>query len=117
MTIEDIRDLCLGLKAVTEDIKWENHLCFSVGGKMFIITSPDEVPPTASFRVSDEDFDKLTQRAGIIPAPYLARYKWVMVEDIDLLTPAQWKSLISEAHTLVAKKLSTRQRTWLGFEE
>lgn len=115
MTIEDIRDLCLGLKGVTEDIKWENHLCFSVGGKMFIITSPDEVPPTASFKVSDEDFDKLTQRAGIIPAPYLARYKWVMVEDIDLLAPAQWKSLLIGAHTMVVKKLPKKQRDRLGF--
>lgn len=83
MTIEDIQRICMSMKAVTQDIKWENHLCFNIGDKMFIITSPDEVPPMASLKVSDEVFDALTLRDGIIPAPYLARYKWVHVDDLE----------------------------------
>ena len=29
---------------------------------------------------SDEDFAELTERANLIPAPYMARNKWIMVK-------------------------------------
>jgi len=41
MTIEDIQNICKKFPYVTEDIKWETHLCYCVGEKIFIITSPD----------------------------------------------------------------------------
>ena len=50
MTIDVIQAICAKLPAVTQDIKWENHVCFNVGGKMFMITSPDEVPVSASIK-------------------------------------------------------------------
>lgn len=33
MDIETIQNICRGLGSVTEDIKWDNDLVFSVGGK------------------------------------------------------------------------------------
>ena len=44
MNIPELQQLCKALPGMTEDIKWENHLCFNVGGKMFLVTSPDNVP-------------------------------------------------------------------------
>ena len=41
MTVEELREIALKLTGVTEDIKWQDHLCFSVGNKMFLVTSPD----------------------------------------------------------------------------
>lgn len=117
VTIEDIQSLSKKLKGVTEDIKWENHLCFNVGGKMFIITAPDEVPPSASFKVSDEEFDKLSSRAGFMPAPYLARHKWIRIDDISLLSKKQWEFYASEAYLLVASKLPAATRKKLGLVE
>ena len=32
MAIDQLRKYCLSLPAVTEDVKWENNLVFSVGG-------------------------------------------------------------------------------------
>ncbi|WP_082022169.1 MmcQ/YjbR family DNA-binding protein [Flavihumibacter sp. ZG627] len=58
MIIDLIREICLSLPAVTEDIKWESHLCFNVGGKMFLISSPDEVPVNATFKVPEESFEE-----------------------------------------------------------
>ena len=69
MTIDQIESICKPFKGVTQDIKWENHLCFNVGDKMFLVTAPDNSPVTASFKVSDEDFDELIQREGFLPAP------------------------------------------------
>ena len=54
MNIEKLRGLCLSLPGVTEDIKWESDLCFSVAGKMFCGTSVD-VDSGASFKVTVED--------------------------------------------------------------
>lgn len=75
MTIDDLQGICRQLKGVTEDIKWEDHLCFNVGGKMFLVTSPDNVPISASFKVSVEDFDDLISRPGFSPQRHLGRYK------------------------------------------
>ena len=38
-----------------------------------------------SFKVEDERFLELTDRPGIIPAPYLARAKWIYVENAEAL--------------------------------
>ena len=65
MTIEDLTQICSRLKGVTTDIKWKDHLCFNIGEKIFLITSPESLPLTASFKVSDEDFLTLSEREGI----------------------------------------------------
>lgn len=115
LTVEDIQAIVSKLKGVTEDIKWENHLCFNVGGKMFIVTAPDHVPVSASFKVSDEAFEELPQHEGFIPAPYLARYKWIFVDDINRLSKKQWERYIKEAHSLVAAKLPAKARGAIGL--
>jgi predicted DNA-binding protein (MmcQ/YjbR family) len=117
MNIADLQAICLALPGVTQDIKWENHLCFSVGGKLFLITSPDEVPVTASFKASPEDFQKLCQRSGIVPAPYLARNHWVMAEDITVMNRADWKSCLHMSYALIASKLPARVRQSLEAVE
>ena len=106
MNLEELRTLCLSMPKVTEDIKWENHLCFSVGSKMFIITAPDEVPVSASFKTNDDDFEKLTAKLGFIPAPYLAKNKWVRVDDIGRLSHKQWKELMQQAYDIIFEKLT-----------
>jgi len=105
MTLDAIEKICRGFPAVTEDIKWETHLCFNVGGKMFLITSPDLSPVTASFKTSEELFIELTEREGFRPAPYLARHKWVYVDDISRLNSKEWKELLQQAYELVKAKL------------
>jgi len=117
MDLAEIRTLCLKLPAVTEDIKWEHHLCFNVGEKMFMITSPDEVPVNASLKVSDDNFARLCSRPGIKPAPYLARHQWVHLDDISLLSKKEWKELLREAHRLIASKLPKAMKKKLGLEE
>ena len=82
MTVESIRRWCLALPGVTEDIKWDDDLVFSVGGKMFCVAML-ELPHRLSFKCDEETFAELVEREGIIPAPYLARAKWVSLESLD----------------------------------
>lgn len=106
MNIESLREYCLSLPHVTEDIKWGADLCFSIGGKMFCVTS-EHLPFKASLKVSDEEFEEMSQRKGMIPAPYVARYKWLLI-DGTALSDKQWKHYISQSYDLVKGKLSKK---------
>lgn len=110
MTIEELQQLCSTLKGTTQDIKWEDHLCFSVGKKIYLITSPDLTPPTASFKTSENDFAILTEREGIFPARYLARYKWVQLDDLNRLNLAEWKQYLHQSYELVFEKLPAKTK-------
>ena len=37
MSLNWIRTFCLALPSVTEDVKWEKDLVFSIGAKMFAV--------------------------------------------------------------------------------
>ena len=115
MTIEDILSICKKFPSVTKDIKWEDHLCLSVGEKMFIITSPDTVPVTASFKVSLESFEILSEREGFKPSPYLARYHWMYVDDINRLTKKEWEFYLKQAYFLIASRLSAKKQKQLNI--
>ncbi len=113
MTGEEIRQICLSLPSATEDVKWEDHLCFNIGGKMFCITV-FENPITASIKVSGEDFKTLTQRPGIIPAPYLARNMWVKIETPGALKIPEWQHFLRESYRLVLEKLPVKMQQALS---
>ena len=104
MHIDQLRAFCLSLPNVTEDIKWGNDLCFSIGGKMFCICGMQE-PLTASIKASDEDFAELTATNDIIPAPYLARYKWIYIQNPARFSKKEWEHYIKQSYQLIKEKL------------
>ncbi len=114
MNTEDIRQLCQSLPAVTEDIKWGHDLVFSIGAKMFCVVGLDEVPVSASFKVTDDEFDEMSNRKGFKPAPYVAKYKWVFTEDINHLSKSEWKKYIRQSYDLVKSKLPAKIRKQLN---
>ncbi|MFD3002927.1 MmcQ/YjbR family DNA-binding protein [Pontibacter toksunensis] len=105
MTIEELQAICQELPGVTEDIKWEHDLCFSVGGKMFLVVGLSQLPTTASFKVTPEEFANLTSRADFVPARYLARHHWVLVEDIHRLPAQEWALHAGQSYALVVARL------------
>ena len=115
MTIEDIQTICRQLPAVTEDIKWEHDLVFSVGAKMFCVVGLDQSPITASFKVTDEEFEEMSSRRGFKPAPYVAKYKWVFIENIELMKKSEWKKYIHQSYELVKEKLPAKLKKQLGL--
>lgn len=113
MNIEIISNICNNLQSVTSDIKWEDDLCFNIGAKMFFVVSLENIPTTASFKVADEDFERLTAQPGFSPAPYLGRYKWVQVDDITRLTQKQWDEYIEKSYAAIASKLPKKVKSEL----
>ena len=108
MTIEDIRSICKKLPAVTEDVKWGADLCFCIGAKMFCVTGLETTPVTVSFKVSDEEFEEVSARPGFRPADYVARYKWVTVEDMKKISRKELERFIKQSYDLVKSKLSKK---------
>ena len=104
MNIESLRDFCRTLPAVTEDVKWGHDLCFSVAGKMFCVAALDG-PLSVSFKVKDDEFDEISSSPGFRPAPYAARYKWVLVEEVNNLSRKEWAHYIRQSYDLVKAKL------------
>ena len=104
MDIETIRNICKDLPHVTEDIKWGDDLCFMIGEKMFCVSNLNP-PLKISFKVTDEEFAELSNSPGVIPAPYVARYKWILVEDMSRFTNKEWACYITQSYNLVKAKL------------
>jgi predicted DNA-binding protein (MmcQ/YjbR family) len=115
MDIETLRRYCLSMPRATEDIQWGNNLLFRIGGKMFVIAALDQTPVCISFKCTPEEFAELIEHEGIVPAPYLARNKWVMLENLDVLPRAELKRLIKDSYMMVAAKLPKKVRGELGI--
>ncbi len=115
MQIEDIQKICATLPVVTEDIKWGHDLVFSIAAKMFCVVGLDQQPVSASFKVPDESFDEICSREGFKPAPYMARHKWVWVDDINRMKKKEWALYIKQSYELVKDKLPAKIKRDLGL--
>src|SRR6267142_7103847 len=110
MHIDQLRILCLSFPGVTEQIQWGDDLLFKVGGKMFAVSRLEPAKVWISLKASPENFAELTERPGVIPAPYLSRAKWIALESADALRDAEISQLLRESYELVLAKLPRRMR-------
>jgi predicted DNA-binding protein (MmcQ/YjbR family) len=110
MDLEWLQETCLSLPGTTEQVQWENDLLFKVGGKMFAVTALEPSAVWLCFKASSENFAELTERPSIIPAPYLARAKWVALEARDALPPDELARLLRDSYDMVFAKLTKKTR-------
>lgn len=114
MDIESIKDYCLSLPHATADIQWGNDLLFRVGGKIFAGVGLDQASSGhLSFKCTPEEFSELVEKDGIVPAPYTARYHWVMIERPDSLSSAEIRRLIRDSYEMVFTKLPKKVKASL----
>jgi predicted DNA-binding protein (MmcQ/YjbR family) len=97
-------DFCRSLPHTTEQIKWDDDLVFSVGGKMFACFHLGG-SGRVSFKCTEAGYLFLTGMAGVIPAPYLARCRWVSLVDRDAFEDAFVRERLAEAHQIIFAKL------------
>ena len=97
--------------------QWGDASVGKVGGKIFAIWGGGITGDAAlSFKCSDLAFAMLPELAGIRPAPYLARAKWVAASADCALSPVEVAAYVREAHRLVAARLTRKARAALGLE-
>ncbi len=114
MNVEWVRELCLSFPHATEKISWGHDLTFRVNDKIFAVTVLEPAPVWLSFKCTPETFAELTERMGIIPAPYMARAKWVALETKEALATDELRKLLRESYDLVFAKLPKKTREALA---
>jgi predicted DNA-binding protein (MmcQ/YjbR family) len=102
MSVDSIRTYCLSFPQATEKLQWGDELCFKVGGKIFVMLGLDN--PRLCFKCTPESFAELIEREDIRPAPYVGRYKWVMLDRLDAVRWEELEELIRESYEMVASK-------------
>ena len=117
MNVDAIRRTCLSLPHVDEDVKWGHDLCFLVGRKMFCVLNLEPQRGDRSwvaFKATPEEFAELTEREGVIPAPYMARNHWVSLEDYSTLPGRELEQRIARSYELVKATLPKKLQAALG---
>lgn len=115
MNIEKLREFCLSLQGVKEDIKWGHDLCFLIGDKMFCVTGVSG-PFSVSLKVEDSRFEEMCEREGVEPAPYLARYKWVLIKENSAISDKEFLQLVKRSYELIMSKLNGKKLKELGIK-
>jgi predicted DNA-binding protein (MmcQ/YjbR family) len=109
-----VRRFAKSLPHSTETVQWGDNLVFKVGGRIFAILALEPADVWLSFKCSAEEFAELTDRPGIVPAPYLARAQWVALESEDALPASEIQRLLRQSYELVHARLSKRAQAELG---
>ena len=116
MTLDDYNAFCASLPATNHVVQWGGAHVWKVGEKVFAIAGwSDTAGLAVTFKVSDIAFQVLTEDGRAKQAPYLARAKWVHLED-----PADWPDdeladHLKIAHGIIAAKLTKKARAELGL--
>src|SRR4051794_28004838 len=114
MSVELVRKIAMSLPNVTEEIQWEDHLLFKIGGKMFAITTLGPEGVRLSVKSTPEKFYELTEIPGVIPAPYMARNYWVALEEWEAIRRNEMEELIRQSYDLVFAKLPKKTQAQLS---
>jgi predicted DNA-binding protein (MmcQ/YjbR family) len=103
--VEWLRKLCLSFADTTENLQWGETLCFKVRGKLFatVHLSEGKRAPII-FKCAPEKFHQLIEIEGISVAPYVGRYKWVLLANTNVLPAHELQALIRESYELVVAK-------------
>lgn len=110
--LEWLRKYCLGFPGATESMQWE-ALVFKVAGKMFAVAALEPERYFLTIKCAEENFFEMVERPGIAPAPYLARAKWIALENGNAVTQTELKGLIADSYRLVVAKLPKKTREQL----
>lgn len=111
--LDSVREFCLSLPNVAENIQWEDVLLFRVGGRKGRIFVMVSLNPAAedriAFKCAPEHFAELLERDGARPAAYVGRYQWIGLRDFNVLPAVELRNGIRASYNLVSAKLSRKK--------
>ena len=110
MNIEEIRDYCISLKAVTESFPFdETTLVFKVMNKMFCLLSLDK--HQANLKNSPEkNIELRAHYPAIIPGYHMNKEHWNTVGLDGTIPPNLIKELIDESYQLIINSLPKKKQ-------
>ena len=115
MDLESFREYCLSKPHVTEGTPFgEDVLVFKVGGKMFALTSLDEVPSTANLKCDPDHALELRDRyEQVRPGYHMNKKHWNTVEIDSGVPDRELRKMIDHSYELVVQSLPRAVRARL----
>jgi len=96
-----------------------HHVGFQIGGKTFAMLNLKVEGVPLSFKCRAQTYGETIERAGVIPAPslarnHLARNQWVSVTEFGSLPAAMVKGSLRAAREAVRTRLSKKLQAQLA---
>jgi predicted DNA-binding protein (MmcQ/YjbR family) len=113
MTRDEVHAAAMALPGATMNVQWGDDHMYKVGGKIF--AGCDGGYTNLSLKATEIAFEALTETGRARPAPYMARAKWVMFDDLAALDAEEVKGWLTTSHELVAAKLTRAVKKELGI--
>jgi len=116
MDLPTLIEYCLSLKAVEETTPFgPDVLVYKVGGKMFALASPDEVPARVNLKCDPERAEELRDEyESVLPGYHMNKRHWNTVVLDGSLSAELERELIDDSYALVVKGMTKAQREALG---
>ena len=112
MNIEQIRELCLRKKGVTEEFPFdENTLVFKVAGKMFLLASLEAIPLQINLKCDPEKAVELREEYDSVqPGYHMNKKHWNTIIIDGTIPVSKMLNWIDDSYSLVVAGLSKTQR-------
>lgn len=114
MSPEAFHRAAMALPAATMVVQWGGARVYKVGGKIFALMGGGGPLGGVSFKVSELAYEILVESGRAIPAPYLARARWVRLTDLSIQDEDEVRDWLRNAHALVSARLTRKVRAELG---
>ncbi len=118
LNYQDFNTFCGSFHATSHVVQWGNSDVWKVGDKVFAIGGwSSEEKAAFTFKVSDLNFDFLSNCLGYKPAPYFANrgMKWIQQIGTEGHLDEELRYYLSESYKIVASSLSKKKRFELGI--
>ncbi|MFZ4715792.1 MAG: MmcQ/YjbR family DNA-binding protein [Bacteriovoracaceae bacterium] len=102
---KDIEKFLKKFPGATFGVQWESVLVFKIEGKMFACLGLGKEQTSISFKCQEDDFELLVESEKALPAPYLARAKWVHTNSLKTFSKKEWEHYLKLAYSEVLRKL------------
>lgn len=112
MTHAAVRDACLALPSVTEDMPFgESTLVFRVGGKIFALLGLDALTASLNLKCDPEEaVERREQYASVTPGYHMNKRHWITVLLDGSVPDDTVRTWIADAYRLVHAALPRRVR-------
>ncbi|MEO9513159.1 MAG: MmcQ/YjbR family DNA-binding protein [Flavobacteriaceae bacterium] len=116
MNVEELRNLCIAKKGVTEEFPFDEHtLVFKVMGKMFALVPLERVPSQCNLKCDPERALVLREEydGDITSGYHMSKKHWNTLY-LENLPPSLIKELVSHSYDLVVSGLTKKLRDELS---
>lgn len=116
MNVEELRQLCIRKKGVTEEFPFdESTLVFKVMGKMFALVALERLPPQCNLKCDPEKAVELREAydGEIIPGYHMSKKHWNTLM-LESLPPGLIQEQLDHSYDLVVSGLTKKLQNELA---